>query len=161
MLHDVLNISDVLTDGATAIVDDSFSKCFTSHTTDSWNWTWCVVCISGSSSLPLPPACLLCTVVFKEGVFIERAGARAGQLGGGAAAARAAPPWFGSVIQPLYFPLHLAPFERHALARPSAFTLCCCEGPLSKQKPKPDAAGSVDSACIQLRPSPTNEKTVN
>lgn len=38
LLRDVLNISHVLTDGAAAIVDDSFNKCFTSAYADPWNW---------------------------------------------------------------------------------------------------------------------------
>ncbi|GFH09053.1 PlsC domain-containing protein [Haematococcus lacustris] len=38
LLADMLNISHVLTDGATAIVDDSFNKCFTSMAPDPWNW---------------------------------------------------------------------------------------------------------------------------
>jgi hypothetical protein len=38
LLADVLNISHVLSDGASAIVDDSFNKCFTSATPDPWNW---------------------------------------------------------------------------------------------------------------------------
>ncbi len=38
LVHDVLNISNVLTDGAAAMVDDSFNKCFTSTRPEPWNW---------------------------------------------------------------------------------------------------------------------------
>lgn len=38
--QDVLNISSVLTDGASAIVDDSFLRCFTSTSPDPWNWNF-------------------------------------------------------------------------------------------------------------------------
>eukprot|EP00195_Chlamydomonas_chlamydogama_P013694 CAMPEP_0202894212 /NCGR_PEP_ID=MMETSP1392-20130828/3661_1 /ASSEMBLY_ACC=CAM_ASM_000868 /TAXON_ID=225041 /ORGANISM="Chlamydomonas chlamydogama, Strain SAG 11-48b" /LENGTH=448 /DNA_ID=CAMNT_0049578833 /DNA_START=220 /DNA_END=1566 /DNA_ORIENTATION=- len=48
VLRDVLNISHVLTDGATAMVDDSFLRCFTSAPADRWNFNfylfpaWCL-----------------------------------------------------------------------------------------------------------------------
>lgn len=38
LVHDVLNLSNVLTDGAAAMVDDSFNKCFTSLRPEPWNW---------------------------------------------------------------------------------------------------------------------------
>ncbi|GIL85690.1 hypothetical protein Vretimale_13183 [Volvox reticuliferus] len=38
LLLDVLNISNVLTDGVSAMVDDSFNKCFTSTRPEPWNW---------------------------------------------------------------------------------------------------------------------------
>lgn len=38
--QDVLNISSVVTDGAAAIVDDSFLRCFTSTSPDPWNWNF-------------------------------------------------------------------------------------------------------------------------
>lgn len=38
LVEDVLNISNVLTDGAAAMVDDSFNKCFTSLRPEPWNW---------------------------------------------------------------------------------------------------------------------------
>ncbi len=38
LLRDMLNISPILTDGAAAIIDDSFNKCFTMLTPDPWNW---------------------------------------------------------------------------------------------------------------------------
>ncbi|KAG2502083.1 hypothetical protein HYH03_000575 [Edaphochlamys debaryana] len=38
LLQDVLNISNVLTDGVSAMVDDSFNKCFTSTRPEPWNW---------------------------------------------------------------------------------------------------------------------------
>jgi glycerol-3-phosphate O-acyltransferase 3/4 len=40
VLEEVLNISSVLTDGASAMVDDSFLKCFTSATPEPWNWNF-------------------------------------------------------------------------------------------------------------------------
>ena len=38
VLPDLLNISAVLTDGASAMVDDSFLKCFQTNHADPWNW---------------------------------------------------------------------------------------------------------------------------
>lgn len=38
LLSIVLNINSVLTDAASAMVDDSFLKCFTSAAPDPWNW---------------------------------------------------------------------------------------------------------------------------
>lgn len=38
LLSDVLNISSVVTDAGSAMVDDSFLKCFTSMPPDPWNW---------------------------------------------------------------------------------------------------------------------------
>jgi hypothetical protein len=38
LLRDLFNISPVLTDGAAAIIDDSFNKCFTCMEPDPWNW---------------------------------------------------------------------------------------------------------------------------
>ncbi|KAG2445308.1 hypothetical protein HYH02_008774 [Chlamydomonas schloesseri] len=38
LVDDVLNISNVLTDGVSAMVDDSFNKCFTSTRPEPWNW---------------------------------------------------------------------------------------------------------------------------
>ena len=38
LLRDVLDISDVLTEGAAAMIDDSFLKCFNSRRSDPWNW---------------------------------------------------------------------------------------------------------------------------
>lgn len=38
LVDDVLNISHVLTDGAAAMVDDSFNKCFTMIRPEPWNW---------------------------------------------------------------------------------------------------------------------------
>jgi glycerol-3-phosphate O-acyltransferase 3/4 len=40
VLTDCLNISSVLTDAASAMVDDSFSKCFRSASPDPWNWNF-------------------------------------------------------------------------------------------------------------------------
>lgn len=46
--HDLLNISPVLTDAASAVVDDSFLRCFQSQPPDPWNWNvylfplWCI-----------------------------------------------------------------------------------------------------------------------
>lgn len=46
--RDLLNISPVLTDGAAAVVDDSFLRCFQSQGPDPWNWNvylfpmWCI-----------------------------------------------------------------------------------------------------------------------
>ena len=46
--HDLLNISPVLTDAASAVVDDSFMRCFQSQPPDPWNWNvylfplWCI-----------------------------------------------------------------------------------------------------------------------
>ena len=37
-LPDLLNIAGVLTDGASAMVDDSFLKCFQTNHADPWNW---------------------------------------------------------------------------------------------------------------------------
>jgi hypothetical protein len=48
LLRDVLDISHVLTDGAVAMVDDSFMRCFTSRSAEPWNWNfylfpaWCL-----------------------------------------------------------------------------------------------------------------------
>eukprot|EP00873_Tetraselmis_striata_P001570 jgi/Tetstr1/421834/TSEL_012735.t1 len=45
--HQLLDISDHLSDAASAIMDDSFWKCFTMNDPDSWNWNiylfplWC------------------------------------------------------------------------------------------------------------------------
>lgn len=38
VVKDVLDISNVLTDGISAMVDDSFNKCFTSMRPEPWNW---------------------------------------------------------------------------------------------------------------------------
>ncbi|KAI8471890.1 MAG: acyltransferase-domain-containing protein [Monoraphidium minutum] len=38
LLSDMLSIESVLTDAASAVVDDSFNKCFTSTPSDPWNW---------------------------------------------------------------------------------------------------------------------------
>ncbi len=38
LLQDVLDISAILTDGAAAMVDDSFLRCFTTAPPDPWNW---------------------------------------------------------------------------------------------------------------------------
>ena len=38
LLRDVLDISEVLSEGGAAMVDDSFLRCFTSRTSDPWNW---------------------------------------------------------------------------------------------------------------------------
>ena len=35
---DLLDISSLLTDAASAIVDDSFLRCFQSASEDPWNW---------------------------------------------------------------------------------------------------------------------------
>lgn len=40
LLADVLNISNVVTDGAAAMVEDSFNKCFISAKPDPWNWNF-------------------------------------------------------------------------------------------------------------------------
>lgn len=40
LLRDVLDISNVLTDGAAAMVDDSFLRCFTSRPQQPWNWNF-------------------------------------------------------------------------------------------------------------------------
>ena len=45
---EVLDISSPLTDGGSAIIDDSFLRCFTSMPPDNWNWNlylfplWCI-----------------------------------------------------------------------------------------------------------------------
>lgn len=36
--NEVLDISSVLTDGGSSIIDDSFLRCFTSLPPDNWNW---------------------------------------------------------------------------------------------------------------------------
>lgn len=47
----MLNVDELLNEGATAIVDDSFTKCFKSTPSDPWNWNvylfpvWCVGCL--------------------------------------------------------------------------------------------------------------------
>jgi hypothetical protein len=47
----MLNVEELLNEGATAIVDDSFTKCFKSTPSDPWNWNvylfpmWCVGCL--------------------------------------------------------------------------------------------------------------------
>jgi len=47
LLVDVLDISNVLTDGAAAMVDDSFMRCFTVRSSEAWNFNfyllpiWC------------------------------------------------------------------------------------------------------------------------
>lgn len=38
VLPDLLNVAGVLTDGASAMVDDSFLKCFQTNHADPWNW---------------------------------------------------------------------------------------------------------------------------
>ncbi|KAK9845534.1 hypothetical protein WJX84_003890 [Apatococcus fuscideae] len=38
ILQDLFDISPLLNDAAAAMVDDSFLRCFTSATTDPWNW---------------------------------------------------------------------------------------------------------------------------
>ncbi|CAM8938005.1 unnamed protein product [Rhodiola kirilowii] len=46
-LRDVLDVSNVLTEAAGAIVDDSFTRCFKSNSSEPWNWNvylfpiWC------------------------------------------------------------------------------------------------------------------------
>jgi len=40
LLSVMLNINSVLTDGAAAMVDDTFLKCFTSASPDPWNWNF-------------------------------------------------------------------------------------------------------------------------
>lgn len=53
LLAVLLNINSVLTDAASAMVDDSFLRCFTSASPDPWNWNfylapmWCV-CVCGA-----------------------------------------------------------------------------------------------------------------
>lgn len=52
LLGDMLSIESVLTDAASAVIDDSFNKCFTSTPSDPWNWNlylfpmwWAAVCV--------------------------------------------------------------------------------------------------------------------
>ncbi|GMH32616.1 hypothetical protein BSKO_00450 [Bryopsis sp. KO-2023] len=40
VLQELLDISPILSDGAAAIVDDSFLRCFTSMEPDPWNWNF-------------------------------------------------------------------------------------------------------------------------
>lgn len=40
LLSVMLNINSVLTDGAAAMVDDSFLKCFVNAQPDPWNWNF-------------------------------------------------------------------------------------------------------------------------
>lgn len=40
ILQELLDISPILSDGAAAIVDDSFLRCFTSMEPDPWNWNF-------------------------------------------------------------------------------------------------------------------------
>jgi hypothetical protein len=48
LLWDLLDISPVLTEAASAIIDDSFTRCFKSNTPEPWNWNlylaplWCL-----------------------------------------------------------------------------------------------------------------------
>lgn len=67
--RDLLNISPVLTDGAAAVVDDSFLRCFQSQGPDPWNWNvylfpmWCIgvlvrYCILFPLRCELPPGTL-------------------------------------------------------------------------------------------------------
>eukprot|EP00271_Cylindrocystis_brebissonii_P019136 TRINITY_DN56_c0_g1_i2.p1 TRINITY_DN56_c0_g1~~TRINITY_DN56_c0_g1_i2.p1 ORF type:complete len:389 (+),score=73.71 TRINITY_DN56_c0_g1_i2:172-1338(+) len=48
LLHDLLDISSTLNEAGSAIVDDSFTKCFRSNDSEPWNWNiylfplWCL-----------------------------------------------------------------------------------------------------------------------